>query len=274
MVNTQQLISSRIQLHYAIQFMAAISNALAPPQPDGSHVTINWEAKQQLFVSVLIAGLFKVALDPIGLNALLLDPQGNQIEMLPLEGQTMDEGLEWHRTEIGKLGLDASNIVFLDYPPNDFPDHEVAHGGVFEIDPLAARIWLMNYFQTSQNLLQDIVANLEEASDLHIWPHHFDMATLLSWPTNQDGESGSIGVGFSPGDAGYPEPYWYVSPWPYPNIAKLPTLVSGGSWHTEEWVGAVLTDSCLGDVTTDATQQSIKTFLSDAVAKSRQLLNE
>lgn len=77
MVDLQQLISSRIQLHYAIQFMAAISNALAVPQPDGSHVTSSWETEQQLFTGIPIADRFQAALDPIGLNATLLDLRGN-----------------------------------------------------------------------------------------------------------------------------------------------------------------------------------------------------
>lgn len=272
MVNPQQLISSRIQLHYAIQFMAAISNALAPHQPDGSHVTLTWEPKRQLFVGVLIAETFQVALDPISLNALFLDPQGDQIVMRSLDGQTLQEGLEWHQAEITKLGLDASQVTLIDYPPNDFPDHEVAHGGAFEFEPLAARIWLINYFNNSQMLLQQIVAESEDASDLHIWPHHFDMATSLSLPINTDGESRSIGVGFSPGDAGYPEPYWYVSPWPYPDTASLPELVGGGAWHIKGWVGEILQSSDLGDVTTDAVQKEIQAFLNNAVATSRQLL--
>ena len=128
MVTPQHLISSRIQLHYAIQFMAAIAHALAPPQPEGYHVTISWASKQQLFVSSPIADNFQVALDPVELRALFLDLQGNSIAMLPLEGQTMQQALEWHQAEMTQLGFDASDVVLLDYPPNDFPEHADAFG--------------------------------------------------------------------------------------------------------------------------------------------------
>lgn len=272
MVNPYQLISSRIQLHYAIQFMAAIANTFAPPQPDGSHVTLSWDAKKRLFVGIPISEMFQAALDPIGFNALFLDLRGDQIAMLSLDGQTLNATLEWHRAEITKLGLDASKVVFLDYPPDDFPDHRVAHGGAFEFEPLGDRIWLINYFQVSQSLLQNMISRSEKASELYIWPHHFDMATLLSLPTNNEEDSRTIGVGFSPGDATYPEPYWYVSPWPYPDPANLPTL-AGGCWHTEGWIGVVLQASQIGDVETEVVQREIQAFLSEAISTSRQLLN-
>lgn len=53
----------------------------------------------------------------------------------------------------------------------------------------------------------------------------------------------SVGVGLSPGDSGYPEPYVYVTPWPYPT-GELPAL-PWGHWHTEGWTGAVLRGSAL-----------------------------
>ena len=50
----------------------------------------------------------------------------------------------------------------------------------------------------------------------------------------------TLGVGMTPGDAARPEPYLYVTPWPYPESPELPPLPEGGCWHTEGWVGAVL----------------------------------
>jgi hypothetical protein len=54
-------------------------------------------------------------------------------------------------------------------------------------------------------------------------------------------EARSIGIGLSPGDGEYDEPYFYISPWPTPDIQKriLPD-VPAGKWHTEGWVGALL----------------------------------
>ena len=41
----------------------------------------------------------------------------------------------------------------------------------------------------------------------------------------------TIGVGLSPGDENISEPYFYVTPWPYPPPAKLPKLPEIGAWY-------------------------------------------
>jgi hypothetical protein len=71
---------------------------------------------------------FQVALEPISLTLILVDDQNDTIASLPLHGKTMQEGLDWLQQALAKLGADASKIAFLDYPPNDFPDHPLAHG--------------------------------------------------------------------------------------------------------------------------------------------------
>ena len=70
----------------------------------------------------------------------------------------------------------------------------------------------------------------------------------------------------SPGDGSYPQPYFYVSPWPYPEGSALPALASG-KWHTEVWVGAVLT----GDEILSKTDQQrfVQDFIQQAIAAVR-----
>ena len=98
-----------------------------------------------------------------------------------------------------------------------------------------------------------------------MWPHHFDLATLISL----QGET-TVGVGFSPGDGSYPEPYWYVSPWPYPENTPEWPLESGGRWHTQGFTAAVLTGS---DALQSADQEeAAEAFLRSAIAGSRRLL--
>jgi hypothetical protein len=81
--------------------------------------------------------------------------------------------------------------------------------------------------------LQEIVADVENASSIHIWPHHFDMATLIFMPIKKRGESITVGVGLSLGDNNYAELYWHVSPYPYPDLEPLPSLDGKGFWHTQ-----------------------------------------
>ncbi|HAG82957.1 MAG TPA: hypothetical protein DCL61_17800 [Cyanobacteria bacterium UBA12227] len=276
-VNLQELTESRQQLHYAIQFLAATGNALAEPQPDYSHTSLGWNPELNVFVGSLIQGetSFQVALDPVSLTSLILDEQGNKIAALPLHKKTLVEGLNWHKNEISKLGADASKITLLSYPPDDFPDHPVAHGTPFDASKESERSELVAYYANTYELLQEIIAITEDSSPIHIWPHHFDMATLISLPSTKDGEEKTIGIGLSPGDTSYDEPYWYVTPYPYPKIDEFPSLEGNGFWHKQNWVGAVLTASNLAKNVTEKAQQSqVRSFVHSALNESKVLLQE
>jgi hypothetical protein len=105
------------------------------------------------------------------------------------------------------------------------------------------------------------------------WPHHFDIATLIQIDPPHLGEGArSIGVGMSPGDASYAEPYWYVTPWPYPSQDQLGCLPAG-AWNRRGWTGAVLTateivrEASAGDQT-----RLIRNFVGAALSRSHALL--
>jgi len=77
----------------------------------------------------------------------------------------------------------------------------------------------------------------------------------------------------TPGDDSYAEPYFYVSPWPYPEPDELPKLPPPAGWHTTEWVGAVMTAEDLiaaGDEGAQAGRAA--SFARAAIAGSRALL--
>lgn len=272
-INPQELTESRVQLHYAIQFIAAVGSALAEPQPDYSHTSIGWNPELQIFVGELIKTdkPFQVALDPVSLTSLILDEGGQKIAEFSLNQKTLEEGMNWHKDEIGKLGADADKVVFLSYPPDDFPDHAIAHGAPFDASSeKSGRQELANYYANTHQLLQEIVANNEGASPVHIWPHHFDIATLITLDDTKDGQPMTVGVGMSPGDTSYNEPYWYVSPYPYPKTENLPPVDGKGFWHTQHWVGAVLTASKLERG--EAQQAQVQSFLDSAVEAAKTLL--
>ncbi|GET43666.1 hypothetical protein [Microseira wollei] len=105
------------------------------------------------------------------------------------------------------------------------------------------------------------------------------MATLITLPDkhsqaehgNEGGEM-TVGVGMSPGDKSYDEPYWYVTPWPYPDTTNLPQVDGGGFWHTQHWVGAVLKASQLTQESASAQAKQVRVFLDSAVKASKALL--
>jgi len=88
----------------------------------------------------------------------------------------------------------------------------------------------------------------EETSPVQIWPHHFDLGML--WlpgakvagqdPENEEYSDKSMNFGFTFGDEGIPEPYFYITAYPLPEVFPGLSLPPGTKWHTEGFSGAVL----------------------------------
>ena len=89
----------------------------------------------------------------------------------------------------------------------------------------------------------------EETSPIQLWPHHFDLSML--WlpgekipgqdTANEEYSDKQMNFGFTFGDEGIPEPYFYVTAYPLPDaLPKLP-LPAGTIWQSEGFSGAVLT---------------------------------
>ena len=89
----------------------------------------------------------------------------------------------------------------------------------------------------------------EETSPVQLWPHHFDLSML--WlpgdkmpdqdPDNEEYADKQMNFGFTFGDDGIPEPYFYVTAYPFPDGLSLVELPDGTHWQTEGFTGAVLT---------------------------------
>jgi hypothetical protein len=201
--------------------------------------------------------------------------QGEVVAELELPGKTLAQGFAWLQAELTQLEQAGNTVQPLTYPANDFPDHPLAQGAVFAAEDPEIRQALVRYYDLTLPLLTNLVQETPGASPIHMWPHHFDMATLVALPTPENQEQRSVGLGFSPGDGGYGEPYWYVTPWPYPPADQLPTLPGPGTWHHQGWIGAVLQSSEIVTATAqDSSQvsQAISTFFQNYSAAARSLL--
>jgi hypothetical protein len=272
-LESEQLIEARLQLHYAVQFIAGVGASLAEPQSDFSHTSMQWHPDSQgdrfanrgLFVGSLIPATqpFQVALNPISFTSIILDPQGNPLTTFHLAEKTIAEVLNWHKQEIAKLGAEADRIELPVYGLKEFPDHAIAQGGTFDPGQETARQLLTSYYANTQQLLLKITAQFPGASGIRIWPHHFDIATLIDLPHTQNGEP-VVGIGMSPGDTNYSDPYWYLYTYPALELDNLPELDGSGFWHKENWIGAVLRASQLSGEG-EKQEQQIEAFLNSAL---------
>jgi len=205
---------TRMQLHWAAQAAASVSRAVLSPAPDDSHTTFTWSNEHEALVQQSGAGI-RIR----DLALLWLTP----FEACPLAGRTLEDGYRFFEERTGRT---------LERLGEGLPPHPVSTGAAFDPngDDLAR---FSHLYAEAAAILEDVRANHPNACAVRCWPHHFDIATLIA-----HGGERTTGIGFVPGDVQYPDPYWYVTPWPYPDPTKLPPLPRG-RWHTEGWVGAV-----------------------------------
>ena len=177
-----------------------------------------------------------------------------------LAGSTIGQALAW----LGEQIAGSSDALTL--PVHDMPSHPVAEGASFSDAGASARAELAAWFANGAAAIREAVAEEPRASVVRCWPHHFDIGSLIVLDLADDPEDArSIGLGFSPGDGSYDQPYFYVTPWPYPPEADLPELRRGGTWHTAGWTGVVLTAETLLRERADRRARVVRNMLAEAV---------
>ncbi|HEY5091091.1 MAG TPA: hypothetical protein VIK30_14025, partial [Polyangia bacterium] len=233
---------ARAAAHWAAQIVAAAGWTLAAPKPDHSHGALEWvgPAAGLLGVEVNRGGrTARAGLRLRDLTLLALSGDSAARNELPLTGQTLDTGLTWLGGALARILGD--DLPRLERPSHELPVDPIGDGASFGRPETVALEELGAWFSSADRVLRAIAASTAGASPVRCWPHHFDIATLI----RRDGADApteitrSIGVGLSPGNGSYAEPYWYVTPWPTPARRETPPLPHG-HWHTQGWFGAVL----------------------------------
>ena len=220
---------ARDHAHHALQLVAAAGYTHLPRDAE-------WQGSNAGFASGRLVGReladgVRVSLDLASLN---LEVSGGEPAVRAVGRFDPSAHAAWLRARLRERGLADRELVF---PSWDLPE---APAGL--PDP-AALAQLADWYANAHELLS-VLAEHPAAGEVRCWPHHFDLAVLL---TLRPGPLGTVGIGMTPGDGGVPEPYLYATPWPYPDPEVLPELARGG-WNTEGWVGAVLAASELAAV--------------------------
>jgi hypothetical protein len=258
------LADARLQAHHAAQLVVALGISLLPPQPDDSHTNLEWLPGRALAGRTIPGNTaFRGALRFDPLILMILDESGDVLDEYRLAGRTVAQGFRWLKEAVRSQGAAADQLT--DRKHYSIPDHPVGHGEPFHPDDAATRE-LGWYYQGAHLALSDLTMSRADASEVRCWPHHFDIATLITL-----GPGRTVGVGLSPGDGSYPEPYYYVTPYPYPK-GPLP-LLDAGLWHTTDWVGAVLPASHLVRGGSAAGQrETVQGFLVQSITACEALL--
>src|SRR5581483_6315426 len=182
-----------------------------------------------------VKGYVAVGVQPRGLNVVIVR-DGAVVQQIALPGLTIATVTERIRATLDDEGFDATRYTLDRH--YELPAHPLANGAAFRADAVALDE-LARWFNNAAIALGRVAREVQGASAVRVWPHHFDIATLVSY-----GDDKFNGLGLEPGDGYYAEPYFYVnaSPQPRADQATAP-LAGGGAWHTNESIGAVLPGS-------------------------------
>ncbi len=260
-VDDNRHLEARGQLHQAVQLLTAVNISFVEHKADDSHTALLWDSDSLIFLSQPFGpgNNFQAGIRPEDLACLVFH-NNEMLLNLRLNGTTLEQV--------------ASDLQFF-LEDHGFPKNVFTMERHFELPPYTDR-WA-SPFDTSDQVAFDMLAAAyadaypvisgiaqadSRASNLLTWPHHFDMAVLIT-----PSEGKSIGVGMSPGDASYTEPYYYVNTWPYPSDDQVnDTPLTLGKWHTKDWKGMVLTLDQIVVEKKPAKQQSIvETFLRESI---------
>ena len=228
---------TRRTLHSYVQVLGAVRAALAPRQKQAYHLSLRLTA----------AGLTTTPLpaDPHTFE-LRLDLTEHLAELVT------SQGAQWYQTLTGQPGAEFyEQVVFglrevgvsanVERPPLATPE-----GGPYDQEAVG-RFWSA-LAQIDQVLKRFRAEQREETGAVQFWPHGFDLACL--WfsgrkvpgqdPAHAARADEQMNFGFSTGDGGIPEPYFYATAYPLPPALSAAPWPADVHWHNQAWNGAVL----------------------------------
>lgn len=233
---------AREQCHQAVQNVAAVGRSFLPKTKDDQSANLEWDSNLQRLVGRWVEAREVTFRSSISLNEFtvyLVARDFQTISSFSLQDKTQTDVMVWLERQLGELGFEFSKIN-LAYPYK-IPEYPQAKGKPFHVVNLVAARELSRLYNNTAFVLEKILNEEENNTPVKCWPHHFDIAgQIIQLDTGDPATTRSIGLGMSPGDHYYKEPYFYVSPWPYPTVDLPDITASLGQWHENDWVGAVL----------------------------------
>ena len=229
--------STRDTISQYAQVIGKIRRALTPHQKHWWHVSLRTSATG--FTTTPIPSgdqTFELLLDFTHHRLLVVSSHGQRRDF-PLTGQSVLAFKNQTMEILAELGI---------YPEIDHELFSSDTAGTYDQTAVAA------YWQALSQIdavLKEFRHSLRgESSPVQLWPHHFDLG--VNWfsgrlipdqdPDDPELSDEQMNFGFSTGDAGIPNPYFYVTAYPTPEGWIDTKLPAGAYWQPEGWTGAVL----------------------------------
>ncbi|WP_299732251.1 hypothetical protein [uncultured Tateyamaria sp.] len=237
------LAPSRAVAHRAVQFLTAAARANLRAAPDDSHSNLEWSPEKQAFLTHPMPvgqGHCQVGLSPASMILVFVCSDGPS-RQLDLPGRSCAEAMAWLDEQLEDEGMLPASVAKIPYAlPED-----VAQIDVFPSMSGLRLDALMGWYSLAVRTITPLARGLADVrpgpSQIRCWPHHFDIATYVALEEGDAETARGIGVGLSPGDQSYDQPYFYMYPWPQHKSGALSGAIEPGHWHRNGFAGAVAT---------------------------------
>lgn len=269
----KDLAKARAIGHKLVQFVTLAARANLKPEPDDSHSNIGWDNTLRGFLSQPLNHDGTVYFVGASLHPLKLCLLRNQevFSTLEMDGVSESNAARWLDAGLQQLGMKPASEPKLPY---ELPPAVATVDSFSAQEEGAALSTLSDWFDTAHSLLSEFAAaNVEidpGPSPVRCWPHHFDIATYVSLEHGDFETAKGIGVGLSPGDESYDQPYFYINPFPHLDACQLPGLPAPGHWHKEGFVGAIATADEI--LSSPEPVETLKNFVNSVFSIGRQKL--
>jgi hypothetical protein len=219
------------------QLTGKVRRALTPRQKHWYHVSLR-VGVNGLTTTPIPAGpdTFEMVLDLIAHEVVISTSRGDRWQQ-PLHGQSKAELCDAALAALAGMGIEPEidRGLFDDTTPGTYDRQAVERY-------FRAMVQIDSVFKQFKGELR------EETSPVQLWPHHIDLAML--WfsgrlvpgvdPADEENADEQMNFGFTPGDAGIPAPYFYITAYPQPDGLTDTPLPADATWTTESFTGAVL----------------------------------
>lgn len=258
------------QQHHATQYLAMLAKTFMDPKPDDSHTSLAYHAGHRALVGQRLQSTipFRAGLRLADLTLIFVSDDDKIMDVLRLDGRSKSEAFALLQSRITAHGLDGKLLKQdLHY---EIPVLNLDNSGPFQLNAKGGFAENEKYRYNAHLVLTRVALQNKNASEIRIWPHHFDTGGLI--PIAYDEKNNmtrSIGIGFAIPDSMVEEPYFYISHWladPEKNLHNLEPFSGKGVWKMPDWQGAVLPLSSLLDLTTAESQEKeVQTFFEEGI---------
>lgn len=247
--STKVLNPYTLQVHHAAQLVAMVGHALLSQEEDDSQSNMEWIARKGALLGrdIPLAQTIRMGLlyHPFELH--IFDHNMDSLDNLNLEGRTKQLAINWIKDHIFVLGGDSKKVKPIEH--FEIPHHALEKGAVFELPNPIYHLEMAKFRSNADMLLKELSLQFEHASEVRIWPHHFDTGVYIPLAFDDHGKAThSIGLGLAVADQVVDEYYYYINHWTKTgetNDQNLPELKGGGQWTKSGRKMAILPLSAL-----------------------------